>query len=348
MPGTPTTRLGLPTVDTDDFVTDFPPVFDAAMELLDDASIDLQGTIAARAAITPIRGMWYWATDDLTFGPNGTPYRYDGTAWRSMGAALDADLVAIGALTSAANKLPYFTGAGAAALTDFTAAARALLDDPDAAAMLVTLGAQPLDADLTAIAALAGQTAYGRAFLALADAAAARTAVDARRADKVVQAVAAASSVTFSSLDGDNDVGYRIILVGKFFQGGVARYVTVRPNADTTGANYDGKLGVYGTAGTGPVNAGPDGGTGLPLHSSSFAGQPNTVDHGVAAQMLLHAKSGIGREAIVQDGKGGSGASYWAGRARWTNTANNITSLVVDMGAGTFTGDVILEKLGVA
>lgn len=56
---------------------------------------------------------------------------------------LDTDLTAIAALTSAANKVPYSTGAGTWALADFTAAGRALMDDADAAAQLVTLGAQP-------------------------------------------------------------------------------------------------------------------------------------------------------------------------------------------------------------
>lgn len=69
---------------------------------------------------------------------------------------IDSELTAIAMLTSAADRLPYFTGSGTASLATFTAAGRALVDDADAAAQRATLGLDVIAAGVFAATPIDG------------------------------------------------------------------------------------------------------------------------------------------------------------------------------------------------
>lgn len=136
---------------------------DATTEATIEAAIDTLSNLTSIGTIAT----GVWQATDIAVAHGGTGASSAGDARTNLGLvigtnvqAYDADLAAIAGLTSAANKIPYFTGSGAAAVADFTAFGRSIVDDANAGAVRTTIGVDAAGTDNSTNVTLAGSLDY--------------------------------------------------------------------------------------------------------------------------------------------------------------------------------------------
>lgn len=265
----------------------------------------------AWAFYTPREGWLVWVADEDVL------YVYDGTSWDELstsgsgGAALDA----LGALSPAADRLAYFTGASTAALAPFTTFARSLVDDADAAAARTTLGlvigtdVQAYDAELACIAGLTSATdklAYftGSGTAALADFTAfGRSLVDDANAGAALTTLGV-SAFAQSILDDANAAAARTTLglaIGTDVQAYDADLTTL--GAGGSGARSFLGLGTAATQNTGTSGAN------VPLlnAANTWSAAPTISFSAAGAALLTLADTAFSRSLSMRFNDGGVG-----------------------------------------
>lgn len=323
-----------------DFPSTYPAGFSTASVLA------ANGWPVDGVAISNIQETGTFASQIVISRINGAVHvRYSGSAssWAAFAQlqATDAELTALAGLTSAADRVPYFTGLGTAALATFTAADRSLLALTAAADRLPYF-------DSGTTAALATFTAFGRSLVDDADATAGRTTLG--LGTSPVVNIYTSGTPTWTKPAAATFLGVWAEAVGGGGGGGGAAITTAgqcSPGGGGNGGNYgrawipaaslgatvavtvggggSGNAGATGSSGTNSsfgahlVAAGGAGGAAAGAAAtgaiSSLAGA-NAANSGTAANRLDILGS-WGEHGVRIDGTfcwaGAGGSSFWAG-----------------------------------
>lgn len=248
----------------------------------------------------------------------------DASAARAnLGVEIGADVQAyaailstFAALTSAADKLPYYTGAGTMGTTDFSAFARMLLDDADAGTARGTLGLGSIATQNSNNVTITGGSISGVTDIAVADggtgasdAGTARTNLgvaigsDVQAYSAMLAALAALASTGLIARTGSGTAAVRTIT-------GTANRITVS-NGDGVSGNptLDVGTNVYVSGGTDVAIA--DGGTGSSTAEGAFSNLKQAASDSATGvvELATAAETTTGTDtarAITPDGLAGS------------------------------------------